>query len=372
MGTPKAATARENTPAAGGAMEMNFRPVEDSHPLDWARITQYLDQKNLSIDLLTQPRQFAGGLANLNYLLKIDGDWAVLRRPPSGPLPPGANDMVREHHILSNLWRELPLAPRSLHLCDDPAIAGAPFQLIEFRQGVAVRGDSLAPLPETRATGAALSNMLIDTLARIHAVDVDAVGLQDLGSPQDFFRRTCRGWLRRADRILGDGQHASITAIAQWLDDVADPPATPPSLLHNDFKLDNVLLDPADLRPVAILDWDMGTRGDPLFDLATLLSYWTEPGDPSCMQRLAQMPSGRPGFLSREAAANSYAERAGRPLDGFKAYRVLSVFKLGVVFHQLHQRHVSGETKDPRYSGFRDLADELLGFCMDIARDKIF
>lgn len=356
------------SPPAGIA----FRHLSETRALDWPRISSHLSRHGLTLDLAFAPRQFAGGLANLNFLVRLNDDWAVLRRPPDGPLPPGANDMAREHRILSNLWRELPLAPRSLHLCSDASIAGVPFQLLAFRNGIVLRGDSMEPFPATKETGAELSHMLIETLAAIHAVDCEKVGLGDLGRPEGFFARTAAGWLGRAERVVGGNLSSAANALSQWLSATQVPDAVAPTLLHNDFKLDNVLLDRNSRVPVAVVDWDMGTRGDPLFDLATLLSYWTEPSDPSCMHELAQMPTAQAGFLSRASAAEAYSRATGRSMAHLKAYRVLTMLKLGVVFHQLHARYRDGETTDARYASFGNLAESLFDFTLDIVNEKAF
>ncbi|MFG1268784.1 phosphotransferase family protein [Xanthobacter sp. DSM 14520] len=355
-------------PPAGVAL----RSAAESRALDWPAIGRHLAAHGIRLDPAFVPRQFTGGLANLNFLLRVSDGWAVLRRPPDGALPPGAHDMAREHRILSNLWRELPLAPRSLHLCADASVAGAPFQVMEFRAGIALRGDSLSPFPATAATGADLSQKLVETLAAIHAVDPTRIGLSDLGRPAGFFARTAAGWIGRAERVAQGALSPAARAVAGWLAAAEVRDASAPTLLHNDFKLDNVLLDPATRAPVAVVDWDMGTRGDPLFDLATLLSYWTEAGDPPCMHELAQMPTARPGFLTRAEAADAYARATGRDLSQLKVYRVLTMLKLGVVFHQLHARHLAGETADPRYAGFGTLAEALFDFTLDIINDKTF
>jgi aminoglycoside phosphotransferase (APT) family kinase protein len=351
---------------------VSLRPVAGGYPLDWARIADHLAIQGLVLDKGVVPRQFSGGLANLNYLLRVGGDWMVLRRPPTGPLPPGANDMRREHRILSRLWEALPLAPRSHLLCEDPEVAGAPFQLLEFRQGLAIRGDILDPLPDTPETGRALSALLVETLAKVHAVDVDAIGLGQLGRPEGFFARTAKGWMERGVLICGGKLSPAAQAVADWLSALPPMPDSAPVLLHNDFKLDNILIDQDSLAPLAIFDWDMGTRGDPLFDLATLLSYWSEPGDPDCMGRLAQMPTAHTGFASREEAASAYAQATGRSIANLKEFRVLTMFKLGVVFHQLHSRALTGEATDPRYATFGILAEELFEFTLDIAAGKVF
>ncbi|NYT22762.1 phosphotransferase family protein [Alcaligenaceae bacterium] len=349
-----------------------LRPEHLSQPLDTAAFAAHLAQEGLRLDLRLAPRQFAGGLANLNYLIRVNDGWAVLRRPPSGPLPPGANDMAREHRILSVLWQGLPLAPRSLLLCTDPSVIGVPFQILEFRSGLTLRGASLSPLPASPALGAALSDTLITTLARVHAVDLDGLGLGSLGRPEGFFQRQVKGWLDRAAHVTGGDLPPAARQVADWLRACAAPDDSRPVLLHSDFKLDNLLLDPVTLQATTLVDWDMGTRGPALFDLATLLSYWTQADDPDCMHELAQMPTALPGFMSREEAAAAYARLTGRDIGNIRPWRVLTVLKLAVVFLQLHRRHVTGETTDPRYAAFGALGHDLFAFALDVARERLF
>jgi aminoglycoside phosphotransferase (APT) family kinase protein len=338
--------------------------------VDWNRVGAYLKKNGMILDRGFVPRRFAGGMANINMLIRVDDMWAVLRRPPPGPLPKGAHDMAREHRVLSRLWRQLPIAPRSLLFCDDVAVAGAPFQILEFHEGRVVRGADIAPLPDNPESGAAISTMLIDTLARIHAVDVDSAGLGDLGRPQEFLARTARGWTARAEAISQDSLSPACAAIGDWLQRKEAVDCDHPTLLHNDFKLDNIILAPDAISPVAVVDWDMATRGDPLFDLATLLSYWTESGDPSCMQALNQMPTSGAGFLTREAAAHAYADLTGRSLGDFLYPRVLAMFKLGVVFLQLGAQSKGQAGPDPRLAGI--VPDELFEFALDVAHGKRF
>ncbi|HYD69162.1 phosphotransferase family protein [Azospirillum sp.] len=349
-----------------------FRAPEETVPLDWPAIAAHLGRSGLRLDLAEAPRQFRGGLANLNFLVTVDGAHAVLRTPPPGPLPPGANDMKREHRILSRLWRALPLAPRSLHLCEDADVAGHPFVILEYRPGITLPGANPARLAAEPAAGARLGPLMVDVLADIHAIDPAAVDLDTLGRPDGFLERAVAGWSQRAELCAGPGGLDPLVAeLAAWLRRNATPGGAP-TLLHNDFKLDNMILEPERLTPVAIVDWDQGTRGDPLFDLATLLSYWTEAGDPPAMHRLAQMPTAAHGFPTRREAAERYAARTGRDLSGFRFHRVLALFKLGVVFQQLHARHVSGATTDPRYAGFGDLARGIFDFTHEVSQNRCF
>jgi aminoglycoside phosphotransferase (APT) family kinase protein len=278
--------------------------------------------------------------------------------------------MAREHRVLSGLAPVLPLAPRSLHYCGDVAIAGAPFQILEYRAGRTVRGGDLAPLPDTAESGAALSRLLIATLAKIHAVDTAAAGLDDLGRPEGFLRRTAAGWTARAEAVLDGKLSTAARELVAWLERHPGAEADAPVLLHNDFKLDNLVLGADRVEVEAVLDWDMATRGDALFDLAALLSYWSEPGDPACMAALNQMPTARPGFLSREAAAAAYAGLTGRSLHGFIVPRVLAMFRLGVVFHQLRALQMHESDRQPRLSGLD--ADDLFVFALDVANGRAF
>jgi aminoglycoside phosphotransferase (APT) family kinase protein len=338
---------------------------------DWPALATYLSKQGMRISLDPLPRQFSGGLANLNYLIVVDGREYVLRRPPMGKLPPGAYDMGREFRILSCLSRGFPLAPGTLHFCEDATVIGAPFQIIEYRQGISIR----ATLPEPMTTSAEvcrqLSGVLCDVLVQLHALDPSSVGLDELGRPDGFLARTVEGWAKRALLATEGCMAPLIPELTNWLRAHLIPDKRS-CLIHNDLKLDNILLDEASLKPVAVLDWDQCTRGHSLFDLATTLSYWTEDGDPPAMQRLRQMPTALPGFPTRQAFAERYARAAGIDLSDFRFLRVLTIFKLAIIFHQLHLRYRSGATTDARYAQFGELADGILEFAHWVAAGSIF
>lgn len=361
--------------SASPVMQPQLRPPEDTVPQDWERLRVYLAGLGMKLETEPAPRQFAGGFANLNYLVLIDGAEAVLRRPPMGPLPPGAYDMARESRILSSLWAAFPLAPRALHLCEDASVLGAPFQINEYRRGISVRDRLPAPLEGDPAVGEQLSAMLVRVLAQLHRVDPAAVGLGDLGRPEGFLARAVEGWLKRAQlAVAGWATPRTEKLIAQlgaWLR-AHSVPDRHIALLHNDYKLDNLLLDAHTLEPVAVVDWDQGTRGDALFDLANLLAYWTEAGDPPALQRLQQMPTAQPGFWTREQVAQAYAKATGFDLSELRFHRTLAMFKSAVILQQLHLRYRNGGTRDPRYGEFGKLAEELLAFAQELSAGRIF
>lgn len=324
------------------------------------RLARHFRSHGLAFDPEALITRLSGGFANRNYRTVVNGRDVVLRRPPDGPLPPGAHDMAREHKILSHLCHALPFIPEGLHLCADLSVIGVPFQLIEYRKGVSLNADTIERYMDRPNLPERLCTMLIDTLARLHAVDAEAVGLGDLGRPDGFIARGIAGWAKRGALIAaGTPAAPHVEKIAARLG--AYPfAARAPVLLHCDFKLDNLLLDPETLEPVALVDWDMGTRGDPLFDLATLLSYWTEPGDPPALHALRQMPTTRPGFWSRAEVAERYGARTGRSVADLNAMYTLAMLKLGVVFLQLHAQWANGAVSDPRYAEFGSMGADII------------
>lgn len=347
-----------------------FRSQSDTVKLSTDRLDAYLASIGMPRDVSEPILQFGTGLANVNYRLKSGDRWLVLRRPPDGDLPPGAHDMAREHRILSRLWQALPLAPRSFHLCEDRAVIGVPFQLIAYHPGLVLKGDDQRPFAGKPEVAAQTGRMLVETLIAVHRVDVAAVGLEDLGRPEGFLKRAIKGWRGRGERLdLSEAASGLIREIGDWLD-AQSFCARAPTLLHSDFKLDNLILDPDTLSPVAIVDWDMGTRGDPLFDLATMLSYWTEPGDPPCMHEMRQMPTAAPGFQSRAEIVETYGRLMGIDVSDFRAVRVIAIYKLAVVLLQLNALWRRGAAKGDDYKDLDRIACELLAFAKDISAGR--
>ena len=307
--------------------------------------------------------RFAGGLANFNYRITLDGGPAVLRIPPPGPAAEGANDMAREWRVLSRLHAGFPLAPRGLLFCDDPAVLGRPFQLIEFRDGIAIGGATPPGLPADAAQR--LTSALLDSMAALHALDPATVGLGDLGKPAAFLARQVAGWARRSDAVWPEGPPPDVIAMIAWLRGNAPADAPSATLLHMDPKLDNLLVDPVTLAPVALIDWDMATRGDPLFDLAVLLSYWIEPGDAAPLHALAQLPTLEAGWPTRTEVAQAYFKRVGTTPAPLAFHLTLARLRLGVAWMQLYRRWRSGQLTGDRYAGFEDLADAILAHAAD-------
>ncbi len=296
-------------------------------------------------------RQFPGGHSNLTYLLKVGDRDVVMRRPPFGTKVKSAHDMGREFRILSALAKGYAQAPKPICYSEDPSIMGAPFYVMERLRGIIIRKDvpEGVELPEPKLRQLCLH--LVDTLADLHALDYKAIGLDGLGKPEGYVQRQVEGWSQRYKGSQTD-EVPVVEQVSAWLNEnrPADSGAT---LIHNDFKFDNVVLDPSEpTRIIGVLDWEMSTIGDPLMDLGTFISYWVEPTDEPILQYFRNGPSDRPGALSRAQLVDRYRERSGREVQNPVFYYAFGLFKTAVVAQQIYYRYRNGLTKDERFSLF--------------------
>ena len=313
-------------------------------------------------------RQFPSGASNLTYLVKIGGWEGVLRRPPLGPLPPKAHDMGREARILDRLHPVFPLAPRPYFFSDDESIIGAPFYVMERRKGIVIDAafpEGLEPSPELCR---GISETVVETLVRLHAVDWEGAGLGDLGRPEGFLPRQVKGWVGRYENAKTE-EVEGVGGLTGWLmENVPESPA--PTIVHNDYKLNNLILDPEDPTEVrAVLDWEMTTIGDPLFDLGNSLSYWTEPGDPEPLKEvLPSVVCSGPEFLTRRDFMDLYAQKSGRDLSDMHFYMTFGYFRLAVIVQQIYARWHKGQTRDERFASFGKRARDLIHHANGLAR----
>jgi aminoglycoside phosphotransferase (APT) family kinase protein len=337
-------------------METDARDVRPGEQLDWPRLVAWLRDRlpacripGLDVSLEPDVAQFPGGHSNLTYLVRFGDTDIVVRRPPFGPVPPTAHDMAREYRWLSAMHGVFPLAPQPYLLCEDASIIGSVFYAMERRRGVVVRTDE-PPALANPAARRRLSEAMIDTLAALHAIDVAANRLTTLGKPAGFVERQVRGWSERWRRSQTTTL-AEMDALASWLSEHLPPDPTP-AIVHGDFKLDNVMLDAADVgRIVAVFDWEMSALGDPLVDVGIVLAYWSPTAPPSQRDALTTVID-RPGYFTREEIVERYATRSGRDLSNIRFYEIFAVFKIAVVIQQIYFRYVQGQTADARFARF--------------------
>lgn len=333
-------------------------PIRAGEELDWPRLEAWLrDRFGATGSLVLDPRismqvsQFPGGHSNLTYHVRFGSTELVVRRPPFGPVPPTAHDMAREYRWLSAVHPVYSLAPRVYGSCEDPAVIGSVFYVMERRHGVVIRHEeplSVRNRPDVRRH---ISMALIDALADLHNIDIAEAGLTHLGKPQGFVERQVRGWTERWNRSRTT-ELPEMERLARWLVESLPPNPERPTIVHGDFKLDNLMLDATDPASiVAVFDWEMAALGDPLVDVGILLAYWSPNAPPDQHDSLTTVTTA-PGWLTPRELLDRYAARTGRDLATLRFFEVFALFKVAVVIQQIYYRFVKGQTDDPRFARF--------------------
>jgi aminoglycoside phosphotransferase (APT) family kinase protein len=325
--------------------------VRQGEELDAGRLEAYLRAHLPDLGDPISIEQFPAGHSNLTYLLRSGDRELVLRRPPFGAKIRTAHDMGREYHILSHLADVYQKVPRPLLYCEDTTVLDAPFYVMERLKGVILRSSAPEGLELPPLLMRALSENSIDNLVEIHGIDYEAAGLGDLGHPAGYVKRQIEGWTKRYHNARTD-DIPEVERAAAWLAEHT-PPEVGPSLIHNDYKYDNLVLAPDDLSQIiGVLDWEMATIGDPLMDLGTTLGYWVDSNDPEETQSLSFGLTTLPGNLNRRELAQRYAEQSGHDLSNILFYYVYGLFKIIVIAQQIYARYKAGLTKDERFAVF--------------------
>jgi aminoglycoside phosphotransferase (APT) family kinase protein len=323
--------------------------VRPGEHLDAAALERFLATNWPRFTGLLEVEQFPAGHSNLTYLLKTPGREYVLRRPPFGSTVKSAHDMGREFRVLSKLRDVYACAPEPFFYCNDPSVIGAPFYIMERLRGVIVR--KLLPLGWDPPLCRRVAESLIDNLALLHSTDLDRTGLREIGKPEGYVNRQVDGWIRRYRDAQTDDAPA-IDGLIEWLD-THRPPSSGVALVHNDYKLDNVVLDASDpARIVGVLDWEMATVGDPLLDVGTTLSYWVTADDSEEMRALGFGPTYAEGFPAREEFGERYAAVSGREITHLGYCYCFGLFKVAAIVQQIYFRYRKGLTSDERFAAF--------------------
>jgi aminoglycoside phosphotransferase (APT) family kinase protein len=334
------------------AFESNTSTVRPGEELDGAALARYLRHNLPEGALDVEIEQFPHGHSNLVYLIRTETREYVLRRPPLGPLAPKAHDMAREYRVLQAVNPHFPEAPRVLLLCEDPSIMGSTFFLMERRNGLVIR-DSIPPeLAKVPDYPRRVSEAFIACMTRLHSIDVSEPTLSSLGKPEGFVERQVRGWAERWNRAKTEDL-PEMDRIIRWLHHSL-PPTLAVTLVHNDYKLDNVMLRPQEDRIEAVLDWEMATIGDPLADLGLTMCYWVWAGVAAEDDPHPATPAltAQPGWYTRDQFLQRYAVQSGRDLTHIDYHEVLGIFKLAVILQQIYYRFHRGQTQDERFRTF--------------------
>lgn len=329
--------------------------IRAGEELDVALIDPYLKAHIAQLHGTPTISQFPGGASNLTYLIQYANRELVLRRPPFGQKARSAHDMGREYRILNQLRDAFPYCPEGYLHCTDESLIGSEFYVMQRLKGIILRSDLPPELALDAQQTESLCKSFIDKLVDLHQVDYQACGLGDLGKPHGYVQRQIAGWSERYEKAMTPDAPA-WQQVKAWLVDKmpADSPAS--SIVHNDYRFDNVILDPAEpMRIIGVLDWELTTLGDPLMDLGNTLAYWVQADDPLAVQMTRRQPSNAPGMLTRQAFVDYYAERSGIRIDNFDFYYTYGLFRLAGIVQQIYYRFFHGQTQDKRFARFIDM-----------------
>ena len=323
--------------------------IRAGEELDLDRLKQYLQPVLGSAVATLELKQFPGGFSNLTYLLSSGSEKWVLRRPPFGSKVKSAHDMTREYMILCALQNVFPYGPVPIHFCNDHEVIGCDFYLMNYIEGLIIRREYPRDLHLTPAQIREQLLNFFDVLSELHSVDLVAAGLEDFGKPVGYVKRQVEGWCRRwADAITPDT--ANCDATMQWLHDNMPAESGKASVIHNDYKMDNVIFSAENpLKVIGVLDWEMSTVGDPLMDLGCTLGYWVETGDPEFFRAFRNMPSDIEGAPSRREIIARFQQQTGLAVDHFPFYYCFGLFRLAVIGQQIYYRYYHGLTQDQRF-----------------------
>ncbi len=337
--------------------------VRVGEELDIARVDAYVKQRIAGLEGTPTVSQFSGGASNLTYQLSYPQRDLILRRPPFGHKVASAHDMLREARIMQALKSVYAYVPQVLLTCDDADVMGCDFYVMERLVGLIPRQNLPKGLDLDEAQTRQLCVNVIDKLIELHQVNPEATGLNHLGKGEGFVQRQVEGWVKRY-RQARTADVADFEDVMAWLQ--ANRPAKDSAtrVIHNDYRFDNVVLDPQHpLTVIGVLDWEMATLGDPLMDLGNSLAYWVQADDDTMFQAMRRQPTHLPGMLTRQEVIEYYAEKMGFEITQFDFYRVFGLFRLAVIVQQIWYRYFHGQTTNPQFAQFGQITNYLQTRC---------
>ncbi|EKN71670.1 aminoglycoside phosphotransferase [Neobacillus bataviensis LMG 21833] len=340
---------------------------ESTAEINWNGIENYLRSQNIVLDESPlEVQQFSTGYSNLTYFIKI-GEWkAVLRRPPFGPIPPKAHDMKREYEVLLKINQAFPLAPKPYLYCEDESIMKRHFYIMEKKDGVVIDESLPEKFEVNPLSRRVISEAVVKTLTKLHDIDIRQAGLETLGYPEGYLSRQVHGWIRRYQNTKTD-EIAGVEELEKWL--VNHIPVSPePTVVHNDFKLNNMMFSAKlPIEVVGLFDWELSTIGDPLTDVASMIAYWKEEGDPyTGITSITKQT----GFASRREMLEMYARQSGRNVDQFDYYLTFAFYKIAGILQQIYYRWKMGEAKDDRFAKLGEGAKNIMQQAMRAQRKE--
>ena len=336
--------------------------IREGEELDVGAVDRFMKQAIPGLEGQPTIRQYPGGASNLTYQVDYAGKSYVLRRPPLGKTAKSAHDMLREARVMDALKPVYPYVPNIIAICDDHSVLGCDFYVMERLQGIILRQDFPKDLELNETDTRKLCLNVVDKLVDLHTVDAKAAGLDKLGKGAGYVQRQIGGWSDRFRKARTDDV-GDFETVMTWLNDKM-PEDIAQVVIHNDFRFDNVVLNPDNpFEVIGVLDWEMATIGDPLMDLGNSLAYWIQADDEGPFQMLRRQPTHRPGMLTRQEVVDYYMEKSGFRADNFDFYEIYGLFRLAVIVQQIYYRFYHGQTKDKRFAAFGHAANYLEKRC---------
>lgn len=337
--------------------------IREGEELDIKVIDSFFKQHIEGLEGQPEMTQFPGGASNLTYQVSFGDRAFILRRPPFGRIAKGAHDMLREARIMKALKPVYPYVPNILAICDDHDVMGCDFYVMEKLTGIIPRQNMPKELELSEEKTRKLCLSVVDKLIELHQVNIAGTELEKLGKGDGYVARQINGWSDRYVKAKTDDA-TDFEEVMQWLK-ANMPEDCGQVLIHNDFRFDNVVLNPDNPNEViGVLDWEMATVGDPLMDLGNSLAYWVQADDDPQFQMMRRQPTHIPGMLTRDEVVEYYLDKTGRKVESFVFYEVYGLFRLAVIIQQIYYRFYHGQTKDKRFAGFVHAAKYLEARCL--------
>lgn len=342
------------------------------------KIGQLVDQEALATRLTAELgaaekyeiERFPGGHSNETLFMTWDDHDLVLRRPPPGETAENAHDVLREYHVMDALQDTNVRVPSTVLACDDHSVVGSDFYVMERIEGPVLRNDEVARFSNS-GSRQTIAEELVDRLVEIHSVDVERVDLTDFGRPDGFLTRQVSRWREQFDwaceTTAEEREIPSLKRVQEWLgQNIPEPP--PSTLVHGDYKLDNVIFEPdGSPKIAAIVDWEMSTLGDPLTDLSWLLTYWEDAGDEDCaIPELIPTFTRREGYPTKADLVNQYERATGTTFEHDRFYRALAVYKLAAICEMFYRRYLEGSSDDSMYPKMRERVPTMVDWALRI------
>ncbi|MTJ80461.1 MAG: phosphotransferase family protein [Telmatospirillum sp.] len=338
--------------------------VRRGEELDGAAVDTFLKSRIPDLSGTPDITQFKGGVSNLTYQITYPERSVILRRPPFGNRSGAAHDVLREARVMAALRPVYPYVPGILAIQESPDVIGCPFYVMERFEGIIPRRDLPAGLALSPEDTRRLCLGVIDRLIELHRVDYRAAGLETLGRGAGYVRRQVEGWCGRYHNARTEDA-AGFAGVMDWLLEKMPAGDAATTIIHNDYRFDNVVLDPANpFRVIGVLDWEMATLGDPLMDLANGLAYWVQADDDPEFLAARRQPTHLPGMLTRAEVVDYYARQTGLSTARMDFYMVFGLFRLAVIVQQIYQRHRQGHTANPEFASFGRIVSYLERRCL--------